>query len=99
MSARTWLEQLARLTAGDLARIGRLVDLLITADRGTAETAGTMLDAPPAPRTDEEGRARLEAVVRYLEGGRVRAARAAESERRHRNWLERSMRTIPRVSS
>lgn len=62
-NARDWLEALARLSTDDLARISRLVDLLVVADRAASDTAGAMLDAPPAPGTHDDARDRLAAVI------------------------------------
>ena len=66
-SSRDWLTALAQLGADDLRRISRLVDLLITSDRATADTAHVMLAARPTPTTADEARERCTAIVAYLE--------------------------------
>lgn len=65
--ARTWLAQLAALSAEDLRLLSRLAEALASADRGKADTARHMLDALPAPADADDARARLRAVVAYLE--------------------------------
>ena len=65
--ARTWLAQLARLGVEDLRLISQLVDALVVADRARADTARAMLDARPEPVDADDARARIRAVVEYLE--------------------------------
>jgi len=52
-----WLAHLAHFSTDDLRRISRLVDLLVTADRAAADTAGTMPAARPDPATVDDARA------------------------------------------
>lgn len=65
--ARTWLAQLAALSAEDLRLLSKLAEALASAERGPADTARAMLDALPEPADADDARARLRAVVAYLD--------------------------------
>lgn len=65
--SRSWLAALAKLGADDLRLVGKLVEHLAAAERGRADTARAMLDARPEPADAEDARARLRAVVTFLE--------------------------------
>lgn len=67
MSARTWLDAIAGLTPDDIKLVGRLAELFAAADRAKVDVARNMLDARPDPLDAADLRARIKAIIAYLE--------------------------------
>lgn len=67
MSLLAWMSSLGRLSVEDLRLVSDLANKLASADRGQRDTARVMLDAQPPPADAEEARARIKAVVRFLD--------------------------------